>query len=330
MRIGVYGAGASGGHFAVRLALAGNDVSVVARGETLAAIRQHGLVLVSGEETLGAKLAASDDPAELGEQDLVLVTTKATALGAVARGLTGMVGPGTRVVFLQNGMPWWYRVGLAPGLPAPPLPHFALEAEFLATLAPRQIIGGVIYSANEAEAPGRILNLSPNANRIDIGAAAPEGETDVAALRVMLEAAGLRSPEVTSIRAEIWHKLLINMSGSALALVTGSRSSISRQDQALGEIYRRLLGEGLAIAAAHGFPLNERVDAERMRQRLLDHKPSLLQDFERGRTMEIGEILLAPREFAREAGLAIPTLEAVAAIAAQLARGKGLVPELWQ
>lgn len=330
MRICVYGAGAGGGHFAVRLAETGHELSLVARGETLSAIRSHGLHLRSGERLTEIRLPASDDPADLGPQDVVLVTTKSSALSAVARGIAPLLDRDTLVVFLQNGMPWWYRVGLPQGLPAPDLPHFALEPEFLANLSPGHILGGVIYSANEAEAPGRIVNLSPGANRIDIGAVTADGEAAAVPLRQAFEEAGLRSPTLSDIRSEIWHKLLVNMSGSALALVTGSKSSVSRHDDALGEVYLRLLREGLAIAAACGYPLKDRVDPHQMRARLLDHKPSLLQDYERGRPMEIGEILLAPLAMARAAGVAAPTLETVAAIAAQLARGRGLLPEPWR
>lgn len=327
MRICIYGAGASGGHFAVRLARAGHEVSVIARGPHLAAIRSDGLALRSGDEILKANVAASDNPAEFGEQDVVIVATKATALPQIATQIRSVVGKNSLVVFPQNGMTWWYPLGLPPSLPKPPvLPIFDLADSFLSAMRVDQIVGGLIYSANEIEAPGVIRNNSPDHNRMDIGAI-DGGESDgVAALRQALEQAGIVSPKVDDIRAAVWTKLLTNMSGSTLALATGARSDAVRGDEGLKEVYRRIVREGLAITAAHGFPLGDKLDPDKMIARLLNHKPSLLQDYEQGRPMEIAEIILAPVAFARAANLATPTLDTLAAIATKLARDRGLLP----
>src|SRR5690606_4136841 len=150
MRICIYGAGAGGGHFAVRLAMAGHEVSVIARGKNLEAIQAKGLRLVSGDEEIVAHPVASENPIDLGPQDLVVVTVKATGLGAVAAGLKPLAGPETRILFTQNGMPWWYPLGLDASAPRmPELPSFALAESFLGTVPPEHILGGLIYSANE-------------------------------------------------------------------------------------------------------------------------------------------------------------------------------------
>ena len=325
MRICIYGAGAGGGHFAVRLALAGHDVSVIARGKNLEVIQAKGLRLVSGDEEISARPIATEDPAELGPQDLVVVTVKATGLAAVAEGLKPLAGPETRILFTQNGMPWWYPLGLDASAPRiPELPSFALAETFLGTVSPQHILGGLIYSANEMREPGLVVNNSPGANRLDIGAIVPAHAGDAEPFREAFRMAGIASLPVADIREAIWKKLLFNMSGSVIALATGNQSSIARRDEALGAVYLRLVNEGLAIAAAHGYALYDELVPEEMLKKTLDHKPSILQDYEHGRPMEIAEMVLAPLAFARSAEIDVPALETLSAIVARLARDRGL------
>lgn len=327
MRICIYGAGASGGHFAVRLARAGHDISVIARGAHLAAIRERGLQLRTRGEVLSAQVAAGGTASDFGPQDVVIVATKATALPAIARDIAPLVGRDTQVVFPQNGMTWWYPVGLSSHRPPPPsIPIFDLARPFLAAMRPDQVIGGIIYSANEVVEPGVIKNNSPDVNRLEIAAidtATATQDDAVKALRSALGSAGIQSPDLDDIRASVWTKLVNNMSGSTIGLATASPSDEARKDPALSEIYRRAMREGLNIAAAHGYPLG--LDPDRMLARLLNHKASLLQDYEQGRPMEIAEIVLAPLAFARAAKVATPTLDTMAAIVTKLAKDRGLL-----
>ncbi len=320
------GAGGTGGHFAVKLAGAGHDVSVVARGAHLEAIRRAGLVLREGGQTLTARPRASADTASLGPQDVVLVTVKATGLASIAGSLAPLISAETLVAFPQNGMTWWYPEALPPHLPAPPdIPIFRLRAAFMGLMEPAQLVGGSIYSANELIEPGIILNNSPGRNLLTLGLLAPGHEARLDQLRAALEAAGINSPAVADIRRIIWSKLLVNMSGSTIAVATENRSSICRTDPALAEIYRRVVQEGLSIARAHGYNLEDTVDPEKLLARLVDHKPSLLQDYEQGRPMEVAEIIEAPVAFARAQNIATPTLDALAAIVGRRARDRGLV-----
>jgi 2-dehydropantoate 2-reductase len=312
MRICVYGAGATGGHFAVALACAGHDVSVIARGPHLAAIQQNGITLVAGENRRIARVTASDNPATLGLQDLVMVMVKATGLSLIARQISPLIGAETMVLFPQNGMSWWYPLGLPPERPVPPpLPIFALGASFQAVLAAGQILGGSIYSSNEVIAPGIVRNGSVRHNGLTFGPIAHTPASDTAekaaTIRAAFEAAGIVSPLVADIRTTLWTKLLVNMSGSSIALATGNQSSISRIDPDLGEIYLRVVREG------------------RLRDALLDHRPSLLQDYEAGRPMEVAEIIGAPVAFARAQDVPTPTLDVLAAITSRLARDRGLL-----
>ncbi|MET0278982.1 MAG: 2-dehydropantoate 2-reductase [Pseudorhodoplanes sp.] len=326
MQFCIFGAGAGGGHFAVKLARAGHQVSLIARGPHLAAIRASGLRMIGGPETLSVNVAATDDPRELGKQEIVIVSTKATALASVAAQIAPLIGEHTLVIFPQNGMTWWYPLGINSPLPKPPsIPIFDLAGPFLAAMRQDQVLGGIIYSANELAEPGVIKNNSPAHNRLEfsqIGGSAPD---KLPAIRQALEGAGIFSPEIADIRASVWTKLLNNMSGSTIALATGGRSDATRADAGLSEVYRRLVREGLSIAAAHGYPLADKMDPEKMLARLLHHKPSLLQDYEARRPMEIDVIVQAPIAFARAAAIATPTLDTLGAIVSKLARDRGLI-----
>jgi len=173
--------------------------------------------------------------------------------------------------------------------------------------------------------PGEIRNNSPGRNTLTLGLIAPGFEAALEAVQAALEAAGIASPAVPDIRRVIWSKLLVNMSGSTIALAIENKASVIRDDLALAEIYRRVVNEGLQIAAAHGYALQDSVDAEKMLARLVDHKPSLLQDYEQRRPMEVAEIIEAPVAFARAAGIATPTLDVFAAIVSRRAKDRGLV-----
>jgi len=325
MKICIFGAGAVGSHFAVRLALAGHDVSVVARGPHLAAIQATGLTLKAGGESWTVEVRASADPADLGPQDLVISGVKATGLALMADRLGPLVTPETAVLFPQNGIPWWYPLGLEGKPTVPDLPLFQLSARFLSFINAGQLVGGSVFSANAVVEPGVVNNNSPTRNRLSIGKVTADSRVDIANLRTLLGEAGIASPDPQGdIRGLIWSKLLLNMSGSTIALATGNKSSISREDPELREIYLRLMREGLAIAAAHGFPLDDVIEPERVLADIPDHKPSLLQDYELGRPMEIGEIVRAPQAFGRSAGLKTPHLDTLSAIVTRLARDRGL------
>jgi len=328
MKIAIYGAGATGGHLAVRFAEAGHAVSVVARGANLDAIGRNGLRLEHGDTASVVQVRSSDRPAALGPQELVAITVKTTGLAAVARHVGPLIGPDTLVLFLQNGMTWWYPIGLpAHHPPLPRLPVFALADLFGEVLRPDQVVPGIVYSANEVIAPGVIRNTSSARNGIEIAALHAASAGRVERLRTVLEAAGIASPPVADIRAAVWLKLIGNASASSLAVATGDPTAIAR-DPAIGETFLRIVAECLAVAAAFGYPLADRLDVTRWTRGRSHHKPSLLQDYEQRRPMELDEMVLAPLAFARIAGIATPTLDAVAAIAKRLASDRGLYQPL--
>ena len=321
MRICIFGAGAIGSHFAVRLALAGHDVSCVMRGPHLEAVKAHGLTLRVGNGEFLAKLRASNDPAALGPQDLVISTLKANSLSSLVSGLPPLLRDDTAVVFAQNGIPWWYDIGLAPDHPPPPDLGFLDPGGRLRAVASRErIIGGVVYSSNEVVAPGIVVNASPERNMLLIGECDDRSSPRIEGLRDVLEKAGIRSPSVARIRQAIWSKLLTNMSMSVLCLVTGQTAKAVRDDPALREVVPRLLDEANSVGQSC-FPEVQRVTRSGPAP---DHKPSILQDYERGRPMEIDALVTAPAAFARAAGRSTPMLDLLAALAIRQARDKGL------
>ena len=307
-RVCVVGAGAVGGHFAVRLARLGCPTSVVVRGATLDAVRAQGLTLHSRGEVLHADVAADSDPAALGPQDLVLVTVKATALDTVAPGLATLLTPSTMVVFAQNGVPWWFD-----GVPG-------VQPALAALKQAGQVIGGVILSSNHVERPGVVIHGSPNTNVLRVGEIDDRPSARVAALRALLREAGIESPDDDAIRRAVWRKLLMNVAGAPLSVLTRREGAVMTLDPAIGQVYERLVRETLAIAASQGVVFGpDEADPSAMRALAnTQHKASMLQDFELGRPLETDAILRRPQALARAAGLDTPVLDTVTALVERL------------
>jgi 2-dehydropantoate 2-reductase len=326
MRICIFGAGAVGSHFAVRLALAGHEVSCVMRGAHLEAVKAKGLSLRVGDANFNAKVKASDDPATLGAQDLVISTLKATGVGSLASGLKPLLREDTPVIFAQNGIPWWYDIGLSADHPPPPDLSFLDPGGRLRAAVPKQrIIGGVIFSSNEVVEPGVAANLSPERNMLLIGECDDRQSERIERLRATLAEASIASGPVTQIRETIWSKLLTNMSMSVLCLLTGQTARAVRDEPALREVIPRLLDEANAIGQSC-CPTVKRVTRSGPAP---EHKPSILQDYELGRALEIDALVRASAAFARAAGLSTPMLDTLAGLAIQRAREKGLYQAEW-
>jgi 2-dehydropantoate 2-reductase len=321
MRICIFGAGAVGSHLALRLARAGNEVSCVMRGPHLAAVRKNGLTLRVGGDEFKAAIKASDNPADLGPQDFVISTLKATGVAALAAGVKPLPSDDTAIVFAQNGIPWWYDIGLPKDHPTTPDLSFLDPGGALRAAIPRErIVGGVIFSSNEVIAPGVVENLSPERNMLLVGECDDREGERIARLRSVLEAAQFASAAVAQIRETIWSKLLTNMSMSVMCLLTGQTARAVRDEPALKDVIPHLLDEANAIAQS-ACPNVKRVTRTGPAP---NHKPSILQDYELGRTMEIDVLVRAPAAFARAANLSTPMMDLMGALAIQRARDKGL------
>jgi 2-dehydropantoate 2-reductase len=325
MRICVFGAGGVGGNFAARLADAGNEVSVVARGAHLEAIKARGLTLIAGDKKIVAKVKASDRPADLGKQDIVISTLKANGLPALAENVGPLLGPDTGVVFAQNGIPWWYGRGLDKSRPpAPDLSRLDPGGALAKAVGFDRAMGGAITSPNQVIEPGVVHNEQPDRNTLWVGEIDDRQSPRVEALRKALIGAGIGSPSTKDIRYDIWHKLMANLTGSTVCLILSQPNHVQKTPM-INALCRRAHAEALAIAAAHGVKLDDSPDVRYGPKRVyFDHRPSILQDYDLGRPMEIEAIVRAPLAFARSAGVPTPTLDVIEAFTASMAESKGL------
>lgn len=319
VRFTILGLGAVGGHLAVRLANAGHDVAALARGATLESVRTRGLVLTSGGATLRAWVEVSDDPLALPPADFVLVTVKATAPTQLARALAPLVHDSAAVVFAQNGIPWWYA-----SIPTKPIAR-ALDLRFLdpdgalhEVVAPSRILGMIVNSPNEVREPGVIEHRLATTNALHVAECDDRASARLDALRDALRDAGFASPVVDDLRHAMWRKLMTNLASSLPCLLTGRRCTFVRDDERLRDLYFALAAESNAIAAAHGIDTRG-FDPVPFAVNPPDHLPSLRQDYERGRPLELDTIVLAPQRFARAANVATPVLDTAAASALSMA-----------
>jgi len=325
VRICVFGAGAVGGHFAAQLAASGHEVSAIARGVHLAAIRANGLTLLKGDRQIVGRVQAADDPREIGPVDYVIVTLKATALGAFADVAAPLLGKETAVVFAQNGIPWWYAQGISAARPkTPDLGALDPGGKLARAIAPQRVIGSVVYSANEVIQPGVVLSNAPQRNVLVLGEPDDRPTERLRRLAAALEKSEIGAPIETDIRRSIWAKLVINLGSAPIGVVTEGTVKENFADPSLVELRKRIQAEARAVAAVHGVDGEGAPVPPPHAAGGPQHKTSMLQDYERGRPMEVDAILMAPLWFARAAGVAVPTLEAVVALAAHKARKQGL------
>lgn len=313
MKICVFGAGAVGGHIAARLAAGGQEVSVVARGPHLEAMRSHGIRLLHGDEVIQGKVRTE----AIGAQDAVIVALKANVLDVFADAAAPLLGPDTAVVFAQNGIPWWYGADL---------PRLDPGSRLKNAIPARNVVGGVVYSANEMVEPGVVRNFVPNNNMLVIGNADGEDIPNVLRLRTALEDSGMSSPRPREIRESVWAKLVQNIGNSSLCLLTESSVSAVLDDPLVGVLNARVKAEAQAVAAALGMDIAKapRRPSGGHVSGAINHRPSMLQDYERGRPMEVEAQLMAPLALARAAGVATPTLDMIVALAAHKAASRGL------
>ncbi|WP_048861834.1 ketopantoate reductase family protein [Acidisphaera rubrifaciens] len=323
MRVCIYGAGAIGGHLAARLAHAGAEVAIVGRGANLAAIRERGLRLEAPDLTVDVHPTATDDPATLGPQDAVIVAVKAPALASIAPLLPALLRPETPVVFAMNGIPWWYFHAHGGPLDGRRIAALDPGGALWDGVGPQRAAAGVVYAATTVTAPGVVRVENPK-SRLILGEPDGSESARLVALARLFEAAGLAAPVSRRVRDDIWTKLLLNLATGPLCTLAGVGQSAIAAVPGVRAAMLRVLQEGEAIARALGRDI--RVDAEAIVTGAgkLAHKPSILQDYELGRPMEIDALLTVPLALAGEAGVAAPTLALVAGLLSLRAQAAGL------
>jgi 2-dehydropantoate 2-reductase len=325
MRIAIFGAGAIGGLLAARLARAGTEVTVIARGPHLAAMRDNGIILRSAGEEITARPRCVADPAEAGEQDYVFVTLKAHGLPGAAPQIARMMGPDSALVTGINGVPYWYFYGHDSAFRGRVVESVDPGGVIASLIPPSQAIGCVVYPAAEVVAPGIIEH--GYGDRFTLGE--PDGSRSprIEALSAALIAAGFKAPIRPRIRDEIWVKVWGNMAFNPVSALTGATLDRLTAEPALRALIRLLMLEGRAVAEALGVKFS--IDVDKRIEGAAEvgaHKTSMLQDLERGRPMEIDALLGAVVELGALLGQDMPNATAILALVRERARQAGCYP----
>lgn len=325
MKICIYGAGAIGGYLAVKLRQAGADVSLVARGAHLAAIRENGLkLLIDGEEKV-ARMSASADPAELGPQDYVIVALKAHQAWEAAEQMKPLLGPQTAVVTAQNGLPWWYFYGFEGQYADRRIESVDPGDRQWNAIGPERVIGATVYPATEVVAPGVVQHIS--GDKFGLGEPTRKPTERIAKLSQVMENAGFKAPVMPEIRNDIWLKLWGNLCFNPISALTHATLDVVATDPGTRALSRAMMLEAEKIGRRIG--VHFRVDVERRingAARVGAHRTSMLQDLERGRPLEIDAMLTAVQELGRLTEVETPHIDAVLALVQQMARSAGLYP----
>lgn len=322
MKVCIYGAGAIGGYVGVQLKRAGVDVSLVARGAHLEAMKANGLKLLIDDEERVEHIPCSDNPADLGPQDYVIVALKAHSVPGVVDAMQPLLGNDTAIVTAVNGVPYWYYYKHGDQLENRTLESIDPGAKQWNGLRPERAIGCIVYPATEVVEPGVIKHVY--GDKFPLGEPSGEITERVTKLSEAFAAGGLRAPVLPNIRDELWLKLWGNLCFNPISALTHATLDTIASDPGTRAIAKAMMLEAQEIAVQSG--VNFRVSVERR----IDgagavgaHKTSMLQDLERNRAMEIDPLVTVVQEMGRLAGIATPTIDTVLALVRQRAQIAG-------
>ena len=324
MKICIFGAGAIGGYMGVKLAQAGADVSLVARGPHLTAMNVKGLTLIEeNSDPVTVPVTASDNPADLGPQDYVIVTLKAHSVPPVVPKMKPLIGDNTTIVSGVNGVPWWYFHKIGTDLEGTRLASIDPGNAQWDGFGPDRVLGCVVYPAAEVSEPGTIKHIE--GNRFSLGE--PDGsKSDRAmALSKALSAAGLKAPVRPRLRDEIWVKLWGNLSFNPISALTHATLDVLCTDPGTRAVAKGMMLEAQEIAEKLGvkFPIDveRRIDGGAA---VGAHRTSMLQDLDQGRPMEIDALVGSVHELGRVTNTPTPTIDTVLALIQLRGRTAGL------
>ena len=305
MRFAIYGAGAIGAYLGAKLALAGEEVGLVARGPHLRAMQANGVRVTSPDGDFEARVLATDDPAEIGEVDYLVLAVKAHGLTDIAPRLAPLMGPDTVVVPAQNGIPWWYFQRHGGPWDGTRLESADPGGVIAANIGSERIIGCVVYPAAVIVEPGVIEHIE--GNRFSIGELDGSTSERCRALSNAIGAAGMRAPIRSNIRQEVWVKLLGNIAFNPLSALTKASMVEIATDPDAGAIVRAMMEEAYDVAQELGIEMPVSID-QRMAgaQKVGAHKTSMLQDVEAAKPIEIGGLVGTVLELGRMLGKPMP------------------------
>jgi 2-dehydropantoate 2-reductase len=325
VRVAIVGAGSIGGVIGAKLAAAGHEVVLIARGAHLDSIRQHGLKLVDhvGTSSGTYRLAASAEPGDFAKQDLVVIALKAHAIAAILPRIAPLVGPDTTVMPAINGLPWWYFHAAGGALEGTALRSLDPDTSMFAALDCARILGCVVHVAAEVRAPGEVHHTG--GRRLILGEPDRSMSARLARVGDALDAAGFATERSRDIRLDIWIKLLGNLSFNPVAALTGYLMNQIVADEDVLGVIRAMMREGMAVSRHYGYEMpmtpDQRIDIARQ---LGAAKISMLQDLEQRRPLELAAIVGAVIELAGMAGIDVPTIRHVHALALARARALGI------
>ncbi|MER8411308.1 MULTISPECIES: 2-dehydropantoate 2-reductase [unclassified Mesorhizobium] len=323
MKITIFGAGAIGGYLAAKLAMTGRtDLSIVARGAHLEAIKANGLRLIEDGQETSVPVRAAAKAEELGVQDYVVLALKAHSLTSALDQIAPLLGQDTAVVTMQNGVPWWYFHGVGGPREGTRLNAVDPGGKIWQRIGPDHVIGSVVYPAVEVDAPGLIRHVE--GRRFSLGEPSGERSERVTLLAEEMVKAGLQVPVRDDIRGEIWVKLWGNLSFNPISALTGSTLAAIVADEGTRTLARTMMLEAQAIGESLGVRFPIAVDRRiKGAGDVGEHKTSMLQDLERGRPMEIDALVSAVQELGRLTDKPTPTIDAVLALVRRLAVERG-------
>ena len=328
MKICVFGAGAIGGYLAVELAAAGHDVCVVARGSHLRAIRQRGLKLVIHGREKVVRLPASDAPGDFGVQDVVICALKSHQAYESAPMFAPLLGESTAVLTAMNGIPWWYFHKSGGKFEGRHLESVDVGGRQWNAIGPERAVGCVVDPACEVVEPGVVVH--EEFNRFTLGEPDGSRSSRVVELSEALTAAGFDAPIRDSIRWNIWLKLWGNVCFNPISALTGATLDRITSEPALRSLCKSMMLETQAVNESLGVQIPGNMMDRRLAAAgaVVGHKMSMLQDIERGRSMEIDALVTVVQELGRLTGIATPVIDAVLALIKERARAAGLYTEL--
>jgi len=314
VRFVIAGAGAIGGYIGARLAKAGADVVLFARGPHLRAMEERGLRVVSPDGDFEVRPAVTGDLSTIGTADVVFLGVKAHGLTTLAPGLRQLYGPNTVVVSTQNGIPWWYFHGHGGELDGLRLEHVDPGGVIASSIEPERVVGSLAYFATDIAEPGVIHHTE--GNKMSLGEPNGTRTERTKALADALIAAGLRCPVTTRFRHEIWVKLLGNVAFNPISALTGGTLEQLVRHTGTAALVREIMTETEAVAGKLGIELSISID-QRMAgaEKVGAHKTSMLQDYEAGRPMELEAVVGAVVELGSRLGVSMPATRAMYACA---------------
>ena len=323
-KVCIYGAGAIGGWIGVKLAEAGCDVSVVARGATLQAIQQGGLRLQQqGGETISVKARASASPADFGVQDLVIVAVKAPAMGEVAKAIAPLLGPQTVVLTAMNGVPWWFFEGFGGRYAGTRLKSVDADGSIAQAVPARHIIGCVVHASFSLDGPGQVRQHF--GNKLIIGEPSGEKTPRVRELAALLERAGLEAVLSDQIQKDVWYKLWGNMTMNPISAITGATTDRVLDDELVRAFIQTVMLEAKEIGARIGIPIAQSPEDRHVVTRKLGaFKTSMLQDVEAGKAVELDALVTVVKELGELTAVPTPFTDALLGLARLHARVRGL------